>query len=144
LGFRWETALCSGPAWNSRPGRGLPQTPCLAQVCCGVSVCCVIGRATTSVVSAHLEMRLEVKPVGAAPGEVVASCNPKKAQTGDVKAFRPTPGTGIPRHGWGLPLAPSHSALTSHTKRRLTYNELSRHSTRARAGTTSRTTPTDL
>jgi len=100
------------PAWNSHPGRGLPQAPCLAQVCCGVSICCVIGCAATSVVSAHLEIRLEAKPVGAEPDEAVASCNPEKAQAGNVKACRPTPGTGIPRHGWSLPLVPSHFALT--------------------------------
>jgi len=35
--------------------------------------------------SAHREMQPEAKPVGAAPGEAVASCNSAKAQTGDVQ-----------------------------------------------------------
>jgi len=60
-------------------------------------------------------MRLEAKPVGAAPGEAVVLRILEKAQAGDAKACRPTPGTGIPRHSWGLPLAPSHSALTLFT-----------------------------
>ena len=121
LEFRFCTCFCSPAgsgnplrqAWNSRPGWGLPQAPCLAQVCCGVSVC-IIGRAATSVASVHFEMRPEAKPVESAPGEAGASCSPEKAQTGDVKACRPTPGAGIPRHGWGLRLAQSesHSALT--------------------------------
>ena len=70
--------------------RRRPQAPCLAQVCCSASVCCVIGRAATSFVSAHLEMRLEVKPVGAAPGEAVVLRILEKAQAGDAKACRPT------------------------------------------------------
>ena len=68
----------------------------------------MIGCTVTSVVSSDLEMRLGVEPVGAAPGEAVASCNYENVQAGDVKACRPIPGTGIPRHGWGLPPAPPH------------------------------------
>ena len=73
-----------------------------------VSVSCAIGRAATSVASARLEMRLGANPEGAAPGEAAASCSSKKAQTGETKACRPTPGIGSPHHGWGLPPAPSH------------------------------------
>ena len=81
-------------------GRGLPQVPCIAQVCSSVSVCGVTGRAATSVVSVHLGIRPGVNPVGAAPCEAVGSCSPENAQTGIVKVCRPIPGTGIPRHGW--------------------------------------------
>ena len=104
----WEPALCSGPAGNPRSARGRPPAPCFARVCCCVSLSCAIRRAVTSVASAHLIIRLEENPEGAAPGE--ASCSPEKAQTGEAKACRPTPGAGSPRHGWGLPPAPSHSA----------------------------------
>ena len=106
----WEPALCSGPAGNPRSARGRPPAPCFARVCCCVSLSCAIRRAVTSVASAHLIIRLEENPEGAAPGEAAASCSPEKAHTGEAKACRPTPGAGSPRHGWGLPPAPSHSA----------------------------------
>jgi len=101
---------CSSAAGNPRSARGRPPAPCFARVCWCVCVSCAIGRAVTSVASAHLEIRLEANPEGAAPGEAAASCSPEKAQTGEAKACRPTPGAGSPRHGWGLPPAPSHSA----------------------------------
>ena len=101
--------LCTG-AGSTLSGQDRPPAPCLAQVCCSVSVPCAIWCVAISIASAHLEMRLEANREGAAPDEAAASCSPEKAQTGEAKACRPTPGAGSPRHGWGLPPAPSHSA----------------------------------
>jgi len=75
--------LCWG-AGSTRYGRGRPLAPCLAQVCCSVSVSCAIGRVAMYVASALLEMRLEANREGTAADDAAVSCSPEKAQTSEV------------------------------------------------------------
>jgi len=97
--------LCTG-AGSTLSGQDRPPAPCLAQVCCSVSVPCTIWRVAISIASAHLEMRLEANREGAAPDEAAASCSPKKAQTGQARACRPTPRRRQPAPWLGLASSP--------------------------------------